>query len=222
MQPLRALTVLAFVLASTPADARACWCGYRGSAGSVSVTEQMPSNDHCPVAWEPERIRLWAVELAKLDALLPPGWILDAEYGSAILSLRLGSFTWPVAEQPWDGDITSLFDELTWLRGETAVREARRARHKVFTIQAFAGVSRARADMAVDHIDNAGVMEGGFFWAGDSPAHNPPAHVVVERDGRGRVLHKVLTGAFLDAESAHAAAKAIEDETGLDVFVRRL
>ncbi|NUO47225.1 MAG: hypothetical protein HOV80_00055 [Polyangiaceae bacterium] len=222
MRARGATAALAFVAAMTPRDALACWCGYSGSIGNVTVTERLPNADYCPPAWEPANVRAWATELSKLDALLPPGLAIDAADGVAVLSIRLGDFDVTLVEQDWDGDVRTLFDHFAWLRNDSSVREARRARPVVFTVQAVAATDAARAEAVVVRMREAEVDEDGFFWAGDAPAINDPAHVVVEPDARGRKLHKVLTGSYLDLAEARAAAKDIEKKTGLDVFVRRL
>jgi hypothetical protein len=87
-----------------------------------------------------------------------------------------------------------------------------------------AGPRRAqRASRASARVDRrASEIETGFFFVGDVPADNPTAHVVRERDARGRMLHKVLVGAYLDRASATASALELARKTGLETFVRPL
>lgn len=85
-----ACAVVALAIALTSRTADACWCGYSGTVGDVTITEPMPSFDDCPVAWEPAVVRAWATWLVRLDMVLPTGMRLESFAGEASVTATPG------------------------------------------------------------------------------------------------------------------------------------
>jgi len=216
-----AVVALAITLSSRTADA--CWCGYSGTVRDVAITEPMPGSDDCPVAWDPVVVRAWATWLVRLDRVLPAGMRLESFAGEATVTATPGGVPRTVAEISWGEDFEALFAAIARLEADsTRVRVARQQEAKVFTVQVFATRSEARASRVSEQLDRAGEVDRGFFFAGNAPAANPAAHVIRETDARGRLLYKVLVGAFVDLASARASAQALTRQTTLETFVRQL
>lgn len=214
LHALGAFVACALLFASKPAEA--CWCGYAAGVGRVDVTQPMPNFDYCPVAWDPKVVRHWATWVVRLDAALPPGHTLEAFAGYAEVRSARG-----VAELEWK-DLPDLFEEVSKLGSDPErAKRARKKNAQVFTVQIFASATDAGAERIAKAADEANFEDRGFFFAGGMPATNPVAHVV-EESVDGRLLRKVLVGAFLDRRDASVAARDLGRKLRLATFVRRL
>ncbi len=176
----------------------------------------MPNADHCPVDWDPAVIRAWATWLVRLDEILPAGARLEA-FGTPAIVKRGGE----EVEIEWS-DLRELFDGVAKLQSDSArVTRARATSARVLTVQTFASATAAGAARLAEHANEMDIEDPGFFFAGNVPAMNPRAHVV-EEAVRGRRMHKVLIGAFLDRRAALRASRAIARTLGSPTFVRAL
>jgi hypothetical protein len=216
--------VAALSIACVPSRADACWCGYSATVGDISITEPMPNAEDCPIGWDPEVVREWAMWMVRLNKVLPPGMTLESFGGEAIVRTKGGRRVTTLAwGGPYGGELPRLFSALVRLgKNRGRVRAARELQPRVFTVQVLASRSEEMAAEVSARAERAGDVETGFFWAGEAPADNPIAHVVTETDANGRVLHKVMVGAFLERRVAEASARVIEQRTGLATHVRLL
>jgi hypothetical protein len=217
---LRFHAAAAIVLASTflgpIEEAKACRCGYSARVGRTEITQPTSNFDHCPVPWEPAIVRDWATWVVRIDALLPAGSSLEA-FG-AFATVKRGS---DEREVEWH-DLEELFDGVSALQSDpTRATRARSKTAQVHTVQIFASATRAGAERTAERANELDLDDLGFFFAGDAPAPNPIAHVV-EEAGRGRRMHKVLIGAYLDERAAVLASRTLARMLGTPTFVRPL
>ncbi len=208
------LAALTLTLALSSATARACWDGHQASVGNVTLSS-------ADTAWSPTRARELAAWLARIDALLPAGTTLSAEHGYVSLCPSDG----PSCEE-WEWDersLAALFREVAVRAGASArtIRSARAIRRDVLVVQIAAFADRARADALETRISESGLGEPGFYEAGGFPANNPFAHVVEAASG-GRVVHRVVVGAFVDRQQAERVREGLARELGARAIVRPL
>jgi hypothetical protein len=209
------------VTASISPRAHACWDGYSASVRRVSV------NAADDAAWSPERARALARWGARIDALLPTGTMVDSEFGFVTVCKtgKDGQCGATVAEIKWeDGQLATLFSRVAAATRATpaTVKRARAVDAAPLTLQVFAGHGKVGAQAFASRINDAGAGANGFYTAGGFPASNPTAHVVSGVDASGRVLYRVVVGAFLAKSEALATAAELKTATGIGGFVRAL
>ncbi|AKV01353.1 hypothetical protein AKJ09_08016 [Labilithrix luteola] len=213
---LLVMVVLVSTFLGSTNEAKACWCGYSAHVGRAAVTEPMPNNDSCPVAWDPSVIREWATWIVRLDEVLPAGASLEAFGTPAVVKSASEQL-----DVDWQ-DLPGLFDGVAKLQSDSArVERARAMNAQVYTVQIFASATSAGAARIAERANEAEVEDDGFFFAGDVPATNPMAHVI-EETVRGRRMHKVLIGAFLDRPAALRTSHTLARNLGIPTFVRAL
>jgi hypothetical protein len=196
----------------TPARALAGWDGYSVQHGSVAFTGP-------DAVWDPADARTLGTWALRFEALLGPKGSLTSEFGAATacvedrceeISIRSTS---PAA----------LFDAVA---RELAVPRARRAAAlqvsaRPFSVQVAASRDRARAEALATRLSEADLPMG-FYEAGGFPADNPEAHVLPARDAQGLTVYRVVVGAFLRRQQAHAHRQQITQATGLPTVLRAL
>jgi hypothetical protein len=195
----------------------ACWDGY--AAGSERVSLQLPGDAN----WDPNRVRQLAKWLTRLDALLASDQKLESFGGYA--SLTSDSPTGIAASFEWDGQsLSELFGGAAKAIGDPRRQRAalRQGTPPVYTVQVFASSSSRRAEQIAESISRSEAAVHGFVAAGGWPADNPEAHVVAESVAGGKLLHKVVVGAFLDVDQARKVARDLSRETKMPSFVRQL
>jgi SPOR domain len=136
----------------------------------------------------------------------------------------------PIAEGTWSGrDVRDLFKQTGEPLGTRRVVDARRASTMTvgtpYTVQLLAVKSRASAERFATAINGRAEpldVKGTFYSAGGYPATHPAAHVLsTDASGRSDEYTRVVAGAFLDEQSARAAATDLAQQ-GLPAFARRL
>jgi hypothetical protein len=219
----RLTAVLAAVGASLFAlpRAHACWDGHRAAVRRVTLS--IPGDRR----WTPEEARAAAVWGARIDALLPPGTVLDAFGGYAELCTdQHGGCGATMAEIRWDGvRLADLFAKVASATGasKAIVRRARMLGAQPLTVQVLAARSEANAKAFASRINAAGAAGiDGYFEAGGFPATNPSAHVLAAVDAKGNAVYRVVVGAFLTKADADAARAELYRSAGVDGFARAL
>ena len=198
----------------TAGPARACWDGEALTVGDVTYT-----GGH--VGWDPDRARELATWLTRIDALLGPEAQLEVYWDGAVLQdPRRG-----VVEWERDGrSLAALFREVALHSGASPeeVRRARTLAASPVTVQVAAVSDRARAEQLAERITGSGAGEHGYYETGGFPADNPTAHVVTGADARGRTVHRVVVGAFVDRAHAEQVRDRLAEQLGLRGRVRLL
>jgi hypothetical protein len=212
------IALAAALLALGPAPrARACWDGHAATVGGVTFA--MASGTE----WSPERARMLATWLGRIDALLADGETVMVEHGYVSVCAAGGG----CLEREWDERALSrLFLDVAKDVGASPaeIRAARRVEGRVRTVQVAALATREAADVLAARIDDDGVGSPGFYEAGGFPASNPTAHVLRATGARGETVYRVVVGAFTDAASAEAHRIELASALGFDQdpFVRVL
>lgn len=209
-----------FGLFTAPREASACWNGVSASTGRAGVVQIGATT------WSPERVRDYATWLRRIEAILPAGHTAWAPDPSTV------TLEGPDAHSEEDDD----FETVDWRDPEGVFeavvkltktkRKARRnalaIRADVYTVQIGAHSDAKKAEALAERTSHARSADEGFFHVEASAFHEGFAHVVAEREQSGQVLHKVLSGAFLDERHARVVASKLGRELGVDAFVRKL
>lgn len=197
----------------------ACWDGWSATVGRVEILQ---AGDE---AWNPAMARDVALWGGRIDAMLPAGGSLMSEHGRFALADAAGATT----EGRWDGvHLESLFKLAAKILGRRAQAQESARDGTALTVQLFAGRSQSSADAFTAQLTaraeaaQVGEPAGVFYTAGGYPANHAVAHVVLERDGGGAPIYRVLAGAFLDRTQAEAARRSLRDALGTSGFVRAL
>jgi hypothetical protein len=217
-----AATLGAACLVAGSSPAEACWDGYSASVGHVAIAQAGDGE------WRRDEALALAEWMTKTDAMLPPHVELSSEHGH--IELREEGLAEPIAEGTWSGrDVRDLFKKTGELLGARRVVDARRASTMrvgtPYTVQLLAVKSRASAERfatATNTRDEPLDLKGNFYSAGGYPAIHPVAHVLdADPNGPRDGLTRVVAGAFLDEQSARAAAADLGKQ-GVAAFARPL
>lgn len=210
------LACLALTLAR---PALACWDGWSATVGRVDILQ---AGDE---TWSPATARDVALWGGRIDAMLPAGARLMSEHGSFALSDASGT----TQSGQWDGlHLEALFKLAAKILGRRAAAQGSAQDGTALTVQLFAARSQGSADAFAARLQaKAGATQlsepaSVFYTAGGYPSNHAVAHVVVERDGGGAPIYRVLMGAFLDRSNADAARRLLRDVAGAPGFVRAL
>ena len=195
---LRRTIAYLFFLASfaVALPARACFDGYIARGRHLTLAVSGDSD------WEPAHIRRVATWTARIDALL------SEDYEDLV----------------YHEDFREIFREVAESVGANAHRRERALRIRVVpvTVQVLAVRNEESALAFAAAIEETSSADYGFYESGGFPSINPRVHVVGERNRRGRMLYKVLVGAFLDRREARKVLSELEREVGVRGFVRKL
>jgi len=212
---LALLATLAPALVSRPAHA--CWDGIAASTPKVTLAIESAQT------WSPEQARHWAKWIARIDALVPPGKILQVMHGDievcdeTIEECELLDVTWD------DGSAFTLFERTAdiFATSGATIASARRMHRMPLTVQVAASHDLEAAERLADRINAAELDLSGFLEMGGFPSDHGAAHVVESYAGDMFAYH-VVVGAFLQRDEAEAAAAALASELDLHGFVRPL
>lgn len=210
-------SLLAILIANIPASADACWDGVSIATERVSLS--IASDAHA--TWSPEQARRWAKWVARIDALVPEGKTLLAEFGTVeICDDATDECT--ELETTWENDDAFTLFELTAdavAASNKTIAAARRTTAMPLTVQIAASHDLDAATKLAARVNAAGLELSGFLDIGGFPAMNEYAHVVVSAD---HATFQVVVGAFLARSEADAVATMLDAELGLHGFVRPL
>jgi hypothetical protein len=223
MSKLASVALLASASAlvlTASSDASACWNGVSAHTERVGITEieDAPS-------WSPARVRDYATWMKRIEALLPAG---HSVYTADPVTVHLDGADEDSEDDDtyesgnW-GDPEGVFDAVVKLT-KTKKKARRRAlaiKADVFTVQVGALADAKLADELVERTARAESVEEGFFHV-EWDERAGYANVVNEPDAKGRVLYKVVSGAFLDEREARVVATKLSRELGVAAFVRKL
>lgn len=215
--PLIGLAALASTCFAAPAQA--CFDGCTAGADRVSITRYTDGD------WSLREAKMMARWVRSFQRLVPADQTFfmqgishfevcptskrsECHWGSAVLD--------PARPRSADGWMRYVFDETATFVGATPAEKARAraASSLVYTVQLASFRSQKRADELVERLNwdhqsgelawtDPSFYGPGFYSAGGYPAVHDAVHRhAVERNGT--TYHRVITGVFLDAETARA------------------
>ncbi len=189
-----ALALAASLAVALPA--RACFDGYVARGRHLTLSVSGDSD------WEPAHIRRVATWIARIDSLLSE----------------------PYEDLVERENFSEIFRDVAESVGASSKRQARALSIRVtpVTVQLLAVRNAESAHTFAAAIEQTDAADRGFYESGGFPSLNPRVHVIRERDASGRMLYKVLVGAFLDRREARKVLSGLEREVGARGFVRNL
>lgn len=199
-----------------PSTALACWDGMAITTDKVVIAIETDAR------WSPEEARHWAKWVARIDALVPEGKTLSVTHGYVQICTTGGACE-DVAEGWEHATAFTLFERTAALfdASGSAISDARHMHAVPLTVQVAASRDLQAAEKLAARINAAELGVSGFFDAGGFPSANASAHVVESFAGDDVVFH-VVVGAFLEKREAESAARTLEQELGVQGFVRTL
>ena len=204
-----------------PIPAAACWDGI--SVGRERVGVMI---DDEQAQWSVDEAHRYANWLAQVEALLPEGAEASYFFGGIELAGDDGGACELVLDEDFDGYVAfaEMFDVVARscqsTQGEIATALAIEA--PVYTVQLLSTTHEDAAQSVAYAISERGEDWHGFYEVGGFPAFNDSAHVLPATLDDGRVVYRVVVGAFLTSEAAEATRAQIQDTLGREGMVRRL
>ncbi|WP_181198033.1 SPOR domain-containing protein [Enhygromyxa salina] len=204
----------------TPSTAAACWDGISLKTERLSASIYDESAE-----WSVDEAHRYANWMARVEALLPEG--VEASYFFGGFEFTgAGDLCELAVSADFDGSIefNEVFDVVARSCGSTKaeIKAARAIEAPVYTVQLLSTSDEDAAKSAAYAINDLGEYWHGFYEVGGFPDTNPSAHVEPATLDDGRVVYRVIVGAFTSAAAAKATRADIQATLGREGMVRRL